>query len=133
MSEAIESNKKAYYNALKAGQRSNEVTEWIHYFIDLLLQSQEKAERQIEFTLRKVRFFDRYKDRLSERQKKVINRMLDEGPGGFEGGMNARKYVGIAKVSKATATRDIQQLVEKGAFVRYGKAGGRSTSYRVNL
>jgi len=133
LSESIESNKKAYYNALKAGQRSNEVTKWIHYFIDLLLQSQEKAERQIEFTLRKVKFFDRFKDQLSERQKKVINRMLDEGPDGFEGGMNARKYIGIAKVSKATATRDIQQLVEMGAFVRYGKAGGRSTSYRVNL
>ena len=133
LSETIESNKKAYYNALKAGQRSNEVTEWIHYFIDTLLQSQEKAERQIEFTLRKVKFFDRFKDQLSERQKKVINRMLDEGPDGFEGGMNARKYVGITRVSKATATRDIQQLVEMEAFVRYGKAGGRSTSYRVNL
>jgi len=28
---------------------------------------------------------------------------------------------------------DIQQLVDIGAFVRYGKAGGRCTSYRVNL
>jgi len=64
---------------------------------------------------------------------KVINRMLDEGPDGFDGGMNARKYVGITKVSKATATRDIQQLVELGVFERFGEAGGRSTRYRVML
>ena len=133
LSETIESNKKAYYEALKIGQRSNEITEWIHYFINTLLHAQEKAEQQIEFTLRKVKFFDKYEDLLKERQKKVISRMLDEGPDGFEGGMNARKYKGITRVSKATATRDIQQLVDMGAFMRYGKAGGRSTSYRVNL
>ena len=133
LSEAMESNKKAYYEALKAGQRSNEITKWIHYFIDTILLAQRKAGKQIDFTLRKVKFFDRHEDRLSERQKKVINRMLDEGPDGFEGGMNARKYKGLTRVSKATATRDIQQLVDMGAFVRHGKAGGRSTSYRVNL
>ncbi|MFO7728637.1 MAG: Fic family protein [Desulfonatronovibrio sp.] len=133
LSDTIEANKRDYYDALKVGQRSNEVTKWIHYFIDTVLQAQDKAEKQIEFTLQKVKFFDKYELQLSERQKKVINRMLDEGPDGFEGGMNARKYIGITKVSKATATRDIQQLVDLGVLVRYGKAGGRSTSYRVNL
>jgi Fic family protein len=47
--------------------------------------------------------------------------------------MNARKYIGITKTSKATATRDMQQLLELGAFIMCGKAGGRSTSYQVNL
>jgi Fic family protein len=47
--------------------------------------------------------------------------------------MNARKYVGLAKTSKATATRDMQELLDIGAFVLAGKAGGRSTSYAVNL
>jgi Fic family protein len=59
--------------------------------------------------------------------------MLEEGVKGFEGGMNARKYVGLAKTSKATATRDMQELLDIGAFVLAGKAGGRSTSYAVNL
>jgi Fic family protein len=59
--------------------------------------------------------------------------MLEEGPGGFTGGMNARKYVGITKVSKATATRDMQDLLAIGAFTLAGKAGGRSTSYQLNL
>ena len=57
--------------------------------------------------------------------------MLDEGHLGFEGGMNARKYVSLAKTSKATATRDLQDLVAKGIFKPTG--GGRSTRYEINL
>ncbi|MEX0680300.1 MAG: Fic family protein [Balneolales bacterium] len=133
MSETIESNKKAYYSALQKGQRSNEITDWIHYFVDLVHKAQLRAEELIEFTLRKVKYFDRFDDLLNVRQKKVIRRMMDEGPEGFEGGMNARKYRGIAKVSKATATRDLQELVELGAIERIGKSGGRSTSYRVKI
>ena len=59
--------------------------------------------------------------------------MLEEGPEGFKGGMNALKYIGITETSKATATRDMQQLMELGVFVLASKAGGRSTSYAVNL
>lgn len=57
--------------------------------------------------------------------------MLEEGPSGFVGGMNARKYVAITKVSKATATRDLQDLAKHGVFIPVG--GGRSTRYRLNL
>lgn len=59
--------------------------------------------------------------------------MLEEGPDGFKGGMNARKYIGITKTSKFTATRDLQYLLDIGAFSRLGEAGGRSTRYQVNL
>src|SRR5690625_5045344 len=133
LSEAIESNKRDYYEALKKAQRSNEVTGWVHYFVHTILDAQIRAEQLIDFTLQKVRFFDRYKDKLNDRQQKVILRMLEEGPDGFEGGMSARKYVGIAKTSKATATRDMQHLLEIGAFRRLGEAGGRSTRYGVDL
>lgn len=133
LSDSIESSKNHYYEALKKAQRSNEITDWVHYFVHTILEAQVRAEKLVDFTLQKVRFFDRFKDRLNERQQKVILRMLEEGPGGFEGGMSARKYVGIAKTSKATATRDMQQLLEIGAFKRMGKAGGRSTKYEVNL
>lgn len=57
--------------------------------------------------------------------------MIEKGPKGFIGGMNARKYIAITKTSKATATRDLQELVEKNAFISSG--GGRSTNYQVNL
>jgi Fic family protein len=133
LSGTIEADKNAYYNSLVKGQRSNEITPWIEYFVKMVLDAQASAETQVEFTLKKTQFFDRFKDQLNERQQNVIRRMLEEGARGFQGGMNASKYIGITKTSKATATRDMQQLLEIGAFMPAGKAGGRSTSYQVNL
>ncbi len=133
LSRTIEVKKNVYYNSLENAQQSNEITPWIEYFVRTALDAQTEAELYIDFTLKKTRFFDRYKDQLNDRQLAVTKRMLEEGPKGFEGGMNARKYIGITKTSKATATRDMQQLLETGAFILAGKAGGRSTSYQVNL
>jgi len=78
-----------------------------------------------------VKFFDKYGTLLNERQLKVVKRMLEEGPNGFAGGMNAQKYSGLCKVSKATATRDLQHLADIKAFLATGR--GRSTSYQVNI
>ena len=129
LSKSIESNKNDYYTALKAAQRSNEITDWINYFVKTVLDAQIDAENEIEFTLKKAKFFDQHKRDLNERQQKVVRRMLEEGYQGFEGGMNARKYVSIASTSKATATRDLQDLVQKGIFTPIG--GGRSTRYKL--
>jgi Fic family protein len=63
------------------------------------------------------------------RQLKVINRMLENGTQGFEGGMTAKKYITIAKTSKATATRDLQHLYEIGVFQQIG--AGRSVRYEL--
>jgi len=57
--------------------------------------------------------------------------MLEEGTDGFEGGMSVKKYMTITGASKATATRDLQELVERGIFTPTG--GGRSTRYQINL
>ncbi len=131
LSKAIEANKKEYYEALQTAQRSNEITHWLNYFVNMTVEAQNQAEKQIEFTLKKTKFFDRFESQLKERQLKVIKRMLDEGIKGFEGGMNAKKYISIAHTSKATATRDLQDLVEKKAFIPSG--GGRSTRYTINF
>ncbi|PHQ61057.1 MAG: cell filamentation protein Fic [Maribacter sp.] len=131
LSKSIEGNKNNYYEALKAAQGSNEITDWINYFVKTVLDAQIDAEQEIEFTLKKTKFFDTHQEALNERQQKVIRRMLEEGHQGFEGGMNARKYISIASTSKATATRDLQDLVQKDIFKPIG--GGRSTRYEVNL
>ena len=68
---------------------------------------------------------------MNERQLKVVERMLAAGPEGFEGGMNARKYVALTKASKVTATWDMQNLVQIGAMRSVG--GGRSTRYELSL
>lgn len=131
LSRTIEADKKAYYLALEKAQRSNEITKWIIYFVDAVIKAQTQATQLIDFILKKASFFDRFKEHLNERQLKVIRKMLDAGVDGFEGGMTAKKYIAITKVSKATATRDLQALLEIGALITMG--GGRSTHYALNI
>ncbi len=131
LSRTIAANRNLYYDALQAGQRSNEITPWITYFVNMVFDAQIQAESQIDFTLKKTKFFDRFRDQLNARQHRVARRMLEEGPKGFEGGMSTKKYITLTHTSKATATRDLQDLVKKGAFISFG--GGRSTRYEVNL
>ncbi len=131
LSKAIEEKKNEYYNALQLAQRSNELTNWITYFVKVVLEAQIHTEKEIEFTLKKTKFFGFFESQLNERQLKVVRRMLKEGPRGFEEGMNARKYQSITRTSKATATRDLQDLVKKKIFVLIG--GGRSTRYQANI
>jgi Fic family protein len=133
LSRTIELNKNAYYSALETAQRSIDITPWINYFVDVILAAQQYAEDQIDFVLKKTKFFDKYKDQLNERQLRVVKRMLDEGAKGFERGMNAGKYAVLTKAAKATATRDLQDLLEKGAIILLGPGGGRSTRYQLNL
>ena len=61
----------------------------------------------------------------------ILHRMLEEGLDGFKGGMSAKKYMTITGASKATATRELQDLAVKHVLVPVG--GGRSTHYRMNL
>ena len=131
LSKAIEADKQSYYSALELAQKSNEITSWIEYFIAVILQAQKQARELIDFILKKSRFFDRFRNMLNERQNKVIKKMLEAGPQGFEGGMTANKYTSITKASKATATRDLQQLFEMEVLLIEG--GGRSTRYKLNI
>jgi Fic family protein len=131
LSRTIEANKNDYYTALSKAQQSNTISNWINYFLKTILDAQTEAEEQIDFTLRKVKFFDQHRSDFNQRQLTVVKRILQEGPKGFEGGMNARKYSSLTKTSKATATRDLQDLAEKKILIATG--GGRSTSYQVNL
>ena len=133
LSKTIEARKQEYYASLEKAQRSNEITPWIEYFIKTALEAQTDAETEIGFTLKKTRFFDRFKEQLNDRQLSVVRRMLQEGSGGFQGGMNARKYMSITKTSKATATRDMHQLLELGAFILLGNSAGRSTAYALKI
>ncbi len=131
LSRTIEADKTSYYQALENGQRNNNITKWIKYFVETTLVAQKQAQQLIDFILKKAKFFDHFKDQLNDRQLKAIKRMFDAGSEGFEGGMNATKYMSITKTSKATATRDLQHLSEIKAFIAHG--GGRSTSYHLNM
>lgn len=129
LSRSIDAERNAYYNALKAAQGSNEVSDWVRWFVGVVLSAQREAGEQVRFVLRKSRFFQRFETELNERQLKVVRRMFEAGPAGFTGGMNARKYVALTGASKATATRDLQHLARIGVLVPLG--GGRSTRYEL--
>jgi Fic family protein len=131
ISGAIEKEKNAYYSSLSTAQKSLEISDWLRYFGATVQIAQYDSLQLIEFTVKKTRFFDRWKNELNDRQLKAIARMLAEGPGGFEGGMTAKKYIAFTKTSKATATRDLQQLAEFGIFEPMG--GGRSVSYKLEI
>lgn len=131
LSVSIEAKKKDYYKALQKAQMGNEITTWLRYFLTSILEAQHYAETKIDFVLGKAHFYDRYNKELNPRHLKAIQRVFDEGPEGFTGGLTAKKYMAITKVSKATATRDLQFLTELGAIKLMG--GGRSTHYEVCL
>ena len=82
--------------------------------------------------LKKAKFWRTFDTILSERQKRVINRVFEEGEGGFEGGISAKKYMQITDCSKATATRDLVDLLNQKA-IKPLSFGGRSMSYEVEL
>jgi Fic family protein len=131
LSRSIEAKRSAYYDALESAQRSNEITGWMVYFVETVRQAFVESEQQIAFVVRKTRFLELHRGSLGERQFKVIQRMLDAGPGGFTSGMNARKYIALTRVSKATATRDLQDLVAQGVLISSG--AGRSAGYHLDL
>ena len=131
LSRSIDADRAGYYAALKQAQHSDDMTDWLEWFVDMLLRAQTQAERDIEFALKKAKLFDRIESQLNDRQLKAVRRMLKDGPCGFEGGMTAKKYMAITKATKPTATRDLQSLVTKAVLIPVG--GGRSRHYLITI
>jgi Fic family protein len=123
--------RKAYYAALEAANKSNQVTEWLAWFAAIAIAAQRRTIASVDFLIDKARLLDRLRGQFNERQEKALLRMLREGPEGFEGGLSAGNYVTITGASPATATRDPADMVAKGALVRQG--GRRHARYSVAI
>ena len=126
----IEKRKKLYYTALEQANRSNEISKWLLSFADLVIEAQSHTIKLIEFLVYKTRFYDRLRGQLNVRQEKAIARMFAAGLNGFKGGLSAENYITITKTSRATATRDLKDLVTKGALTKTGTL--KSTRYHLN-
>jgi Fic family protein len=113
--------RKEYYAVLEAANKGNEITQWLGWFADIALEAQQNSIERVEFTIRKTHLLDRMRGRLNDRQQKALLRILREGPMGFEGGLSAANYMAITGASPATATRDLADLVVKGALTRRGE------------
>ena len=138
LSAAIMERRKEYYLQLEQSQKGElDITPWLSWFLSVLEDALKQGQACFDRVLKKTRFWQRHSQTLlTERQIKVLNRLLDvgaalEGAEGFEQGINAEKYKSQVKVSKATATRDLTDLLEKGCLTKL-PGGGRSTRYVID-
>jgi Fic family protein len=128
MSAQIFKERKDYYEQLKIAQKSRlDITSWVEWFLGCLSRSIDSSENHLKGILEKTKIWEKVnKFVLNERQKKVINKLLDN----FEGNLTSIKYSRMTKCSKETAIRDIQDLMKKSILIK-NEFGGRSTSYRI--
>ena len=130
LSRQIETERRGYYDVLEKQQQygSSDITLWLDWFLGCLDRSITSAENVLRSILFKARLWDALNTRgVNERQRLVLNRMLEDG---FRGFMNTSKYAKMAKCSNDTALRDIQDL-KSGGILLQNAGGGRSTSYRL--
>ncbi len=134
MSAQIRQERKAYYHILERsqsggpdGQPSMDITAWMDWFLACLGRAIDGAQINLKTILSKARFWETFAAApWNERQRKVVNRLLD----GFEGKLTTSKYAKFTGCSHDTALRDILSLVELGILVQ-GEEGGRSTNYTL--
>lgn len=131
LSSTIDANKKSYYAFLEKSNTTLEITDWLVYFSKTILEAQEHTLKRIDFLIEKTRFFDRFSSQLNERQLKVVKRLFDAGHKGFKEGLCANNYQTIAKTSASTATRDLQDLINKQILIKTGTL--KSTRYFLNI
>ncbi len=133
LSQEFRDRQSEYYDRLNYAQRgSNDATSWLLWLVDAFEASCARGEALIGESIARARFWNEHKDvALTGRQRKALNRMLEAGPGRFEGGMSARKYAALTNTSGPTATRELVDLVRKALLVARGE--GRSRRYELTL
>ncbi len=134
LSSRIMTERNSYYEILEKSQKGTlDITGWLQWFLECFIRAIKDSQESISNILQKSLFWQKQAQKeFNKKQKKVINRLLDAGPGGFKGGLSNRKYVSITKTSRATAYRDIKDLVEK-KVLKQKKKKGRSVSYELNF
>lgn len=132
LSAQIMQERQDYYAVLERTQKgSGDVTGWLEWFVGGVDRAMTRSGGLLGRVLGKAEFWRRFGAvPLSERQRKVLNKLLDAGQEGFEGGLTNRKYVGMTKTTRATAQRDLADLVAKG-MIHPKPGGGRSASYEI--
>lgn len=130
MSTQIRKERNSYYDILEKTQKGSlDITNWIEWFLNILLNSIENSDKLLEKVIYKHEFWLKYSNiNLNERQRKILNMLMED----FEGVLNTTKWAKIGKCSQDTALRDIQDLIDKGIMSRTEK-GGRSTNYEINI
>ena len=127
MSSQIQKTRKAYYNILEKTQKgSMDITNWIIWFLETLLEAINSSEEILSNVLKRAEFWQTHNNLVfNERQKTILNRFMDD----FKGNLTTTKWAKMCNCSQDTATRDISDLIEKKILKRVG--GGRTTHYKL--
>lgn len=133
LSRQLLESRAGYYDALNQAQRgTGDVTAWVQWFAGQIAAACARTSQVMDRAIEKSRFWaDHSATALNARQRKVLQRLLDDGDGGFLGGLNADKYIKMTGVSKATATRDLAGLV--GAQLLWTRGQGKGVRYYINV
>lgn len=129
LSAQIQQHRSSYYEMLEDTQKGLcNLTAWLSWFLQMIIEAIKSSHKTLDKVLVKNRYWQAWKNvELNERQRKVLNRLLDN----FEGHLTNQKWASLTKVSRDTALRDINDLVEKGILQRTEK-GGRSVAYVIS-
>lgn len=133
LSAQIMAEREGYYDILERSQKGTcDITEWLEWFLGCFARAIERTDEIMNGVFSTSEFWRVHAQLpLTERQKKVINRLLDEGPGGFQGGLTTQKYASMTHCSRATAFRELNHLNELGILRREGQ--GRAVRYELVL
>jgi Fic family protein len=131
MSARFMDRRDDYYSMLQdASSGPLDVTRFLAWFLEQVEEAARSSETVVDAVLRKARFWMAHsRKELNERQARALNRMLESGPKGYEGGMTNKKYQSLTKASAATAQRDLADLVAKGCLAPVGT--GRAARYEL--
>ena len=133
LSRQLLTQRAGYYDQLNLCQRGGmDVTPWVQWFVQQCAAAYAAASAAMDDALVKRRFAEQHGIAgLPDRQRKVLQRLLEAGDGGFLGGLNAEKYMKLTGISKASATRDLADMVERGQLRTIG--AGKATRYYLNV
>ncbi len=128
ISSQINRDKNHYYDILEKTQRGDgDITEWIAWYANTLSLALDEAENLVSTVLNKSFFWQKAASvPLTQRQTDMLNLFLD----GYEAKITSRNWATLAKCSRDTAIRDIQDLVGKG-ILREDVPGAKRPSYSI--
>ena len=132
VSSQIVKDREEYYHVLERVQNCRaDVTEWFLWFLTCVGNAVKNSDTLIATVFKRAEFWKKHAHtQLNDKQRKAVLKLLEAGPNGFVGGLTTRKYVAITKTSRATAFREINDLLEK-RVLRHAEGKGRSVSYEV--
>lgn len=138
LSKGINSDKKGYYRALEkstgyiAKAEPMDITIWCEWFLETVEKSLTEALSSLSYIVEKAKFWERHRTTtFNQRQRRVLNMMLDKDIKSSENQLTTKKYKKMANTTAPTASRDIKSLLDLGCITQVVGTSGRNIRYEI--